>query len=108
VNASEPTLFDGAVRSTDPATSRIAAALKRTTLRDRVEAALRAAGRSGATDWELTDLLGLGPEDKPSVGKRRQECRAVDSGVRRKTPKGLAAVVWLHPEWAWAAGRAAA
>lgn len=81
-------------RATDPDTSHRAAAIERGSLRERVRAVLEM-HPDGLTDWELTDVLGLPAADKPAVGKRRQECEAVDSGARRPSPKGMACVVWV-------------
>lgn len=89
-----PTLFDS-VRASDPDTSHAAAALERTSLRDRVRWALESG--VGLTDWDITEALGLDPVQKPTVGKRRQECGAVDSGRRRPSPSGSPCVVWVLP-----------
>ena len=86
-----PTLFDS-VRPSDPDTSHIAARLERHSLRDRVRIIL--AGSDGLTDHELTAALRLDPAQKPTVGKRRQECGAVDTGLRRPSPSGSPCVVW--------------
>ena len=88
------TLFDS-VRPTDPNTSHAAAALVRHSLRDRVRIIL--AGSDGMTDWELTDALGLDRSQKPTVGKRRQECGAIDTGLRRPSPSGSPCIVWRLP-----------
>lgn len=85
----------GNYRSTDPETSKAAAALPRTTLRARVEQALRDLGP--ATDFEITEYLRLPPEKKPSCGKRRQELGCIDTQLRRKSPDGNASVVWRLP-----------
>lgn len=92
----QPTLFPN-VRHDDPDTSHIAAALERATLRQRVQVAL-ARHPDGLTDWEITDALGLDAHRKPSVGKRRQECAAVDTGRRRPSPDGQPCVVWRIDE----------
>lgn len=83
-------------RATDPETSQRAAALQRVTLRQRVEAVLQA-NPQGVTDWELTDILGLPERRKGSCGKRRQECGAIDSGLRRRSPDGQSVIVWRLP-----------
>lgn len=86
------------VRHTDPRTSHIAAARDRTFIRDLVVEALNATP-GGLTDWELTEAVGLEPIDKPTVGKRRQECGArrvlVDGEpLTRPSPKGTQCQVW--------------
>ena len=83
-------------RLDDPDTSHAAAALPRTTLRHRVEDALRA-HPAGLTDWELTQVLELPDRRKPSVAKRRQEVAAVDTGLRRRSPDGNDCIVWRLP-----------
>lgn len=88
----QPTLFN--VRPTDPETSHGVADLDRSTLRNQVRRTLTA-NPEGLTDWELTDLLGFEPRRKPSVGKRRQETGAIDSGRRRPSPDGHPCVVWV-------------
>lgn len=80
-------------RPSDPQTSQQAAAIERHGLRDRVRIIL-AANPQGLTDHELTAALGLDPAQKPTVGKRRQECGAVDTGVRRPSPTGSSCIVW--------------
>lgn len=90
----QPTLFN--VRRTDPETSRVAAGIDRTSLRGQVFATL-ADHPDGLTDHELTELLGLPAHRKPSVGKRRQEVSAVDTGLRRPSPDGHPCVVWTLP-----------
>ena len=87
-----PTLFDS-VRPSDPDTSHIAARLERHSLRDRVRFILTE-HPLGLTDHELTAALRLDPAQKPTVGKRRQECGAVDTGLRRPSPSGSPCVVW--------------
>lgn len=90
----QPTLFN--VRRTDPETSRHAAAIDRSSLRGQVYVML-ADHPDGLTDHELTQLLGLPPHRKPSVGKRRQEAGAFDTGLRRPSPDGHPCVVWALP-----------
>lgn len=87
------------VRASDPDTSHIAAAENeaRASLRSQVHALLLA-HPAGATDWELADLLGLDASEKPSVVNRRRECGAVDTGLRRPSPKGKPCVVWALTE----------
>lgn len=91
------------VRATDPATSRAAAAIPRSTLRARVEDVLLA-HPAGLTDWELVDLLGEPDRRKPSVTKRRQEAGAVPvvdlfgEPVTRRSPFGCQATVWVLPQ----------
>lgn len=87
----QPSLFN--VRLTDPDTAHTAAALRRVTLGQRVQAEL-ARNPAGLTDWELTGRLGLPDRKKPTVGKRRQEAGAVDTGLRRRSPDGLECIVW--------------
>ncbi len=87
----------GNVRASDPDTSHAAAAIDRTSLRARVENVLRRYS-PGLTDWEITAALGLDPHRKPSVGKRRQEVGAVDTGHRRPSPDGQPCAVWRLPE----------
>ena len=82
------------VRADDPSTSHAAAAINRTTLRARVEQALRL-NPDGLTDWEIVEALGEPDRKKPSIGKRRQECGAGDSGLRRLSPDGMECVVWV-------------
>lgn len=64
-------------------------------LEARVLEALRAAGEHGATDKELEAATGLAHE---TCSARRRWCvlrgLVVDSGLRRPTPSGRAAVVW--------------
>lgn len=91
-------MFAANVRPGDPETSHAAAALKRVTLRQRVELVL-SRHPHGLTDYELTDLLGLDRHRKPSVGKRRQELLAVDTGLRRPSPDGQPCVVWALQIW---------
>lgn len=86
------------VRRSDPDTSHAAAALKRVTLRSLVKTELRR-HPDGLTDWELTARLGLDARRKPSVGKRRQEAGATDTGRRRPSPDGNACVVWAIETW---------
>jgi hypothetical protein len=81
------------VRRTDPDTSRAAALPRRVTLRHRVEAVLRR-NPAGLTDWEILARLDLPDRRKPSVAKRRQECGAVDTGRRRRSPDGHDCIVW--------------
>lgn len=81
------------VRPSDPDTSQLAARLDRSSLRDRVAQALRLYPE-GLSDWQLTDLLGEPAWRKPSVGKRREELGAVDTGRRALSPSGLPCVVW--------------
>lgn len=69
---------------------------RRATLRAMVFRALRERGSTGATDEELQQALRLqGNTERP----RRRELEEVglvrDSGVRRKTQAGKAAVVWV-------------
>lgn len=80
----------------DPDTSHQAAAEDRTSLRMEVYDLL-AAYPPGLTDWEITEALGLGDGDKPSVVNRRRECGAVDTLDRRPSPSGRPCVVWALP-----------
>lgn len=74
------------------------------TQRAKVLAFLQAAGPEGATDYELWHFAGIGA--RPHVpGTRREELIAegwpiVDSGKRRKTDTGAAAIVWHFEEQA--------
>jgi hypothetical protein len=81
------------VRPSDPDTSRAAAVLGRTSIRERVRLTL-VAHPDGLTDWELTAALGEPAHRKASIGKRRQECGAIDTGRRRLSPLGCEAIVW--------------
>ncbi len=77
-----------------------AAALPHTaTQRRRVLDAIRDAGRDGLTDEEVEDALHLGGN---SARPRRKELEEggliVDSGERRETSTGRAAIVWVTPE----------
>jgi hypothetical protein len=83
-------------RASDPDTSHQAAALDRVTLRARVHSVLERCPE-GLTDHEITAMLGMDSDDKPTVGKRRQELGAVDTGRRRPSRKGKACVVWSLP-----------
>lgn len=101
----EATLFPVAPLERRPpatATQRQAARYDRQTLRSAVRAALLR-HPDGITDWELTEFLGLPERDKPSVGKRRQECGARPVFVRvgderrvmtRPSPTGSPCTVW--------------
>jgi hypothetical protein len=66
------------------------------TLRLRVLEALAAAGPRGLTDYELERRLGL---QRPSGSSRRGDLSAggwvSDSGLRRPTNTGCAAIVWV-------------
>lgn len=92
---SQATLFDS-VSPSHPDTAHAAARTTpiRQTLRTQVHALL-VAHPDGLTDFELCERLGLSLADKPSVGKRREECGAVDSLRRRPSPKGNPAAVWV-------------
>ena len=81
----------------DPDTSRAAGSEDRTSLRMEVYDLL-AAYPPGLTDWEITEALGLGVGDKPSVVNRRRECGAVDTFERRPSPSGRPCAVWALPE----------
>jgi hypothetical protein len=80
-------------RASDPDTSHQAAALDRVTLRARVHSVLERCPE-GLTDFEITAMLGMDLADKPTCGKRREECGAIDTGRRRPSPKGNPCVVW--------------
>lgn len=90
-----PTLFDN-VRPSDPPTSHAAARINRTTLTEQVRAALTE-HPEGLTDWELCQVLGFELVRKPSVGKRRQELGAIDSGRTRLSPFDSPCTVWRLP-----------
>lgn len=66
-----------------------------------VLAVIAQAGAYGATDAEIQAALGCCPH---SVSPRRGELRALgliaDSGVRRPTPRGRPATVWVLMEYA--------
>jgi hypothetical protein len=97
-----PRLFDpdgpGAARADGPETMRAAAESLRGQL-GRLQAlvleAVRAAGEAGMTDEELERALGLRHQ---SVSARRRELvlrgQLADSGDRRRTSSGRAAIVW--------------
>lgn len=94
------TLFDlpPNVRLSDPVTSREAADVDRSIIRERVRAALLA-HPEGLTDWQLVDALGADRTDKGSITKRRQECGAVPvlvdgEPLYRPSPKGKRCTVW--------------
>ena len=85
-------------RNNDPDTSVEAAVAASTDMTHNqiiVLRALAAAGTHGLIDHEHHPVNGL---DQDTAGKRRGELRAlglvVDSGHRRKTPRGRNAIVW--------------
>lgn len=89
-------------RKTDPDTSHEAAryaALNAATLRAMALRELVAAGDAGLTDFELAARC---RSQQTSVGKRRGELRdsglVEDSGERRPSPSGAAAIVWRATE----------
>ena len=94
----EPVHLEGLAmfRQSDPETSQQAAEFvlpHAETDRARVRACLYD-HPLGLTDFELADLLG---GLQTSLGKRRKELGAVDTGLRRPSPSGCAAIVWsLH------------
>lgn len=80
-------------RLSDGDTSREAAAFAERhaeTDRDRVRACLRQ-HLGGLTDFELAEKLG---GQQTSLGKRRKEIGAIDTGIRRPSPSGCKAIVW--------------
>lgn len=86
-------------RRTDPITSATAATAVRLTsgsLRELVLDVLVAAGPHGRTDHELEARLHRG---RDTLSKRRQELGlqglVIDSGTKRRTPRGRDAVVWV-------------
>jgi hypothetical protein len=91
--------FTPSARRTDPDTTQ-ASAVAHAELRRRDQAralaALRSAGVTGLTDFELGDRIG---RQQTSAGKRRGELRDAglvrDSGRRRKAPSGSLAIVWV-------------
>lgn len=83
----------GQVRPTDPDTSHAAAALPRRGIALAVYTAL-AEHPHGLTDYELLKHLGLPEYKRGSVAKRRADCGAKDTGVRRPSPDGNPMVVW--------------
>ncbi len=48
----------------------------------------------GLTDWELLEATGLDRDLRGSVIKRRQDCGARDTGLRRLSPSGHPCIVW--------------
>ena len=90
------------VRTTDPETSyRAAFAVRgRDTQRLRIYRAVCTAGPYGCTDYDLVDRTGV---QLNSANKRRGELRdkglVCDSGRRRLTPSGSAAIVWVAIEY---------
>lgn len=92
------TLFD-VVRHDPPRTSREARrSIERTapTMADRVLAFVRARGARGCTDEEAELALGL--RSQSYTPRRRELVQAglvLDSGQRRATTSGRAAVVWV-------------
>lgn len=97
-------------RASDPETSRDAAALASLTaptVRQRALAALRAAGADGLTDFELAAIVG---RQQTSAGVRRKELEraglvvaligADGRPVRRSTPSGATAIVWIASDFA--------
>ncbi|HXI23108.1 MAG TPA: hypothetical protein VNG71_04465 [Pyrinomonadaceae bacterium] len=94
------TLFEqqAPARCTDPETAHEAAAanqLSRFTMRREVLLLLQSKGSKGATDWEISEELGI---LRTSAGKRRHELVALglveNSGQRRETDTGSTAIVW--------------
>lgn len=86
----------GDVRPTDPDTSHHAAKLPRKGLALAVYECLRT-HPEGLTDLELRLHLGLPERKQGSVAKRRFDCRAVDTGLRRPSADGNPMVVWRLP-----------
>jgi hypothetical protein len=85
------------VRPADPDTSHAAAAIDRRTQRAVVYRLLEQ-HPEGLTDWELTRMGGFPDTEKPGVGKRRQECGAIDTGLRRiPTGRRMPCAVWRLP-----------
>jgi hypothetical protein len=84
----------------DSRTSRAAGRVMRRHTRGiahRVLDAIRAAGRYGRTDHELTGELRLLSDSVRSRRVRlRDEGLVADSGRRRTTPSGCLAVVWVY------------
>ena len=69
--------------------------------RARVAATLLDAGSRGLADFEGQARLGMAPNAyTPRRGELSKIGLAVDSGVRRKTPSGRKAVVWIHARFA--------
>ena len=94
------TLFEqqAPARRTDPETAHEAAAAnqpERFTMRRDVLLMLQRKGPRGATDWEISEELGI---LRTSAGKRRHELVALglveNSGQRRETDTGSTAIVW--------------
>ena len=87
----------GSYRASDPPTSREAAENNAPRAPRHRDLALRVIREhpAGLTDFELADLTGLA---QTSIGKRRGELRdrglVEDSGERRPSPSGSAAIVW--------------
>lgn len=82
-----------------PETSAQAAAAvkpKTPSQRQRVLAAIRAAGSRGLTDEQIVEQVGLGPNSGRPRRKELQEMGLVrDSGLRRRTVSGAEAAVWI-------------
>ncbi len=92
------------VRITDPDTSRAAAELAAQTaptLRARCLDAIDAAGPGGMTDFELAAVVG---RQQTSAGVRRKELvqmgLVVATSMRRPTPSGATAIVWIAARFA--------
>lgn len=92
------------VRITDPDTSRAAAELAAQTaptLRARCLDAIDAAGPGGMTDFELAAVVG---RQQTSAGVRRKELvqmgLVVATPMRRPTPSGATAIVWIAARFA--------
>lgn len=85
--------------STPPATSRAAAAQiaeDAETLRQRVLAAIRAAGEAGMTDEEIqTELHMSGNTERPRRWELAKICAIRRAGRTRKTTSGREADVWI-------------
>lgn len=68
-------------------------------LRDKVLATVSAAGPVGVTVVEMAIRQGL---DRMGIQPRFSELRAMgriaDSGLRRKNPSGVSAIVWTLPQ----------
>lgn len=86
----------GQFRFTDPETSQLAAKLPRKGLALAVYECL-ADHPQGLTDAELLTKLGLPERKRGSVAKRRHDCGARDTGLRRPSPDGNPMVVWRLP-----------
>ena len=89
-------LYSGIPPHVQTDTSICAALEAPTNLRQKVFEHIKSAGEYGRTDLEMEDLLGM---IGSTVRPRRRELfligKVKDSGLRRKTPSGRYAIVWI-------------